>query len=66
MNFNKLIRPTISTAKGHLDQERQGLQSTKPQVKLKDAHDAFPPQSKPKTKEMGITITPVKTQHIAI
>ena len=53
--------PTIPTAKGYLDQERQGLQSTKPQIKLEDAHDdAFPPQSIPKTREMGITITSVK------
>ena len=61
INFNKLVGPIVATANGHLDQERQGLQSTKTQVKLEDAHDdAFPPQSKPKTKEMGITITPVK------
>ena len=61
INFTKLVGPTIPTAKGHLDQERQGLQSTKPQIRLEDAHDdAFPPQSKPKTQEMGITITSVK------
>ena len=51
----------MATAKGHLDQERQGLQSTKPQIKLEDAHeDAFPQQNLPKTKEMGICIRSVK------
>ena len=62
INFNKLVGPTIPTAKGHLDQKRQGLQSTKPQVIIEDANeDAFPPQSIPKTKQMGILITPVKS-----
>ena len=61
INFNKVVGPTIPAAKVHLNQERQGLQSTKIQIKLEDAHnDAFPPQSKPKTQEMGITITSVK------
>ena len=43
INFNKLVGPTVPTAKGHLDQERQGLQSTKSNIKLENAHeDAFP------------------------
>ena len=31
INFNKFIKNTLSTAKGHLDQERAKLQSTKQQ-----------------------------------
>ena len=51
INFDKLVGPTMATSKGFLDQERQGLQSTKPQVKIEDAHeDAFPKQSLPKTQ----------------
>ena len=46
LNFNKLVGPTIPTAKGHLDQERQGLQSTKAHMKLEATHeDAFPEKS---------------------
>ena len=30
LNFNKLIQNTLPTARGHLDQERKNLQSTKP------------------------------------
>ena len=29
INFNKFIKNTLPTAKGHLDQERENLQSTK-------------------------------------
>ena len=40
-----------ATAKGHLDQDRQGLQSTQ------EAHeDYFPPQEKLKTHHVAIKI----------
>ena len=29
INFNSLLKTTLATAKGHLDQERENLQSTK-------------------------------------
>ena len=61
LNFEKLVGTARATIKGHLDQERQGLQSTKPQINLEYAHeDAFPQQSLPKTREIGITITELK------
>lgn len=64
LNFTKLVGPTIPAAKGHLDQERKGLQSTKTQIKLEDAHeDAFPEQSLRKTRTMGISVTELK--HVA-
>ena len=57
INFDKLVGPTVETGKGHLDQGRQGLQSTKPHIKLEDAHnDALSQQSIQKTREMGICI----------
>ena len=60
-NFEKLVGPTRSTAKGHLDQERQGIQSEISEIKLEDTHeDEFPQQSLPKNEEMGITITELK------
>ena len=34
INFDKLVGPTVATAKGHLGQERQGLQSTKQPLHL--------------------------------
>ena len=62
IHVDKLVRPTVPTEKGHLDQERQGLKSSKQQVKLEDAHeDAFTTQSLPKTREMGIAITALKS-----
>ena len=51
LNFNKLLKTTGATAKGHLDQERQGLQSTNIPSDLDLDH--FPPQE------------PIKTYHIA-
>ena len=61
ISFDKLAGPAIVTAKCHLDQERQGLQSTKPKTKLEEAYDdAFPSQSLPKTRDYGIIITSVK------
>ena len=51
INFDKLVGPNITTAKGHLDQERQGLQLTKPKIKLEEAHDdAFLSQSLQNTR----------------
>ena len=41
INFNKFITNTLPTAKGHLDQERANLQSTKPQRDV-DSEDYFP------------------------
>ena len=62
IKFDKLVGPTIPTAKGYLDQERQRLQYTKQQIKLEDAHeDSFPKQSLPKTRMMGITVTELKS-----
>ena len=67
INFDKLVSPTLATAKGHLDQERQYLQATKAKTKIKledSQEDAFPAQSIPKTLEMGTGITRVKIQRI--
>ena len=60
INFKKLVGPTVPTSKGHLDQERQGLQSTKTNIKLENAHaDAFPDKDI-KSRTYGITITELK------
>ena len=51
INFDKSVVPTVATAKGHLDQDRQGLQATKQQIKVEEAHyDAFPSQQLSKTR----------------
>ena len=47
LNFNKLIKTTEATLKGHMDQERKGLRSTKLEQKSLTAEqeseqDIFP------------------------
>ena len=45
--LKKYLPKSIATAKGHLDQERKNLQSTRPQIKLDDSDsDHFPKQDK--------------------
>ena len=56
MNLQKLIGTTTATAKGHLDSERQNLQSTKNNVD----DDSFPPKNNIKTVEQYAVITEVK------
>ena len=38
LNFNKLIKTTAATEKGHLDQERKYLNPTTPQANQKNSH----------------------------
>ena len=52
LNFNKLLIQTAETAKGHLDQERQGLQSTQ------ELTEDFFPNKEAKTKSVAIKLQP--------
>ena len=55
INFKNIIRTTEATEKGHMDQELQGLQSTK---KIEDEEDdAFPNKIKEKTLVCLATVT---------
>ena len=38
INFNALLKTTIATAKGHLDQERENLQTTKQTTEINLDH----------------------------
>ena len=58
LNFSKLIGNTTAIAKGHLDNERKNLQSTKMSCETND--DFFPQKTDHKTQEHFITITDVK------
>ena len=49
INFKKVLINTEATIKGHLDQERKNLQSTKTQV---DTSDIFPSKSTNRTNEV--------------
>ena len=51
INFKKFLGNTSATAKGHLDQERQGLQSTKEQEQ-----DFFPIQDNLKTYHVAMKL----------
>ena len=55
---NKYLAPSVSTAKGHLDQEQSNLQSTK------EFQDAFPPQTM-KQNEILASIIPFKTKNVS-
>ena len=48
INFKKFINTTEATIKGHLDQERQNVQSTKSKQSI-ETEDVFPSQIKEKT-----------------
>ena len=51
LNFKKLLDTTEATLKGHLDQERKNVQSTKTQPTLNpDEDDAFPEKIPIKTQ----------------
>ena len=45
MNFEKFIKNVLPTAKGHLDQERSNLQTTKKQIKYNQDDDDYFPQN---------------------
>ena len=55
INFKHVIQNIIPTAKGHLDQERQNLQSTKD-----DADDYFPQHEPDKTYKYATQIVCAK------
>ena len=56
INFAKFLDPTIATAKGHLNQEKKNLQSTKVQIKIEkpdhvqSTEDFSPPSETPNEK----------------
>ena len=54
INFEKVLRATVSTAKGHLDQERENLQSTKD----RDTPDFYPTDGDQKTYEYASMVIP--------
>ena len=56
INFNKHLPPSEATSKGHLDQERKNLQSTKPCDPVD--HDFFPPKSDTRSHDCCATIIP--------
>ena len=58
INFKKFLRNLIPTAKGHLDQERKNLQSTK--ILPDDTDDFFPQPEQQKTYEYACQIVPAK------
>ena len=62
LNFNKLVGNTIATAKGHLDNERKNLQSTKPL--LEALNDNFPEKINQKLQEQFVAITNVQ-KHVS-
>jgi len=69
--FTKHLAPRVDSAKGHLDQERKKLQSTKvlqdsPEMKLEKA-DFFPPSDSPNVKSHDAiaAIVPFTTKNTA-
>ena len=60
LNFKKLLENTAETAKGHLDQERQGLQSTREQQQ-----DFFPDKEPTKTHNVAIKLEPFQPKKTA-
>ena len=58
VNFSKFLKPKIATAKGHLNQEKKNLQSTKPKIKIEamnhvqEATDFCPPSEEPNMKTL--------------
>ena len=60
INFKKILGNTPAIAKGHLDQERQGLQSTK---QIED--DYFPPQEPIKTYHIAAKIECYQAKQMA-
>ena len=60
IDFKKFLINTPAIAKGHLDQERQGLQSTQDEI-----NDYFPPPEDKKTYHVAIKIEPFKPKETA-
>ena len=60
INFKKFLGNTPQTAKGRLDQEKQGLQSTKDLQQ-----DFFPPHEPTKTFHIAAKIEPFSPKHTA-
>ena len=56
LNFSKLIKTTIATEKGHLDQERKNLRSTKNDEEL----DFFPMKTEKRNNELFVHIMSIK------
>jgi hypothetical protein len=67
LSINKHLPPSIASAKGHLDQERKNLQSTKP-VLVPAENDEFPPSpDTPNIKAFaaGATLIPFTAKNTA-
>lgn len=67
-NVKKHLYPSLATAKGHLNQERANLQSSKsttPQQEDYDDHDCFPSTEPTRTSDVLATIVPFKERNTA-
>jgi hypothetical protein len=67
LSLAKHLPKSIASAKGHLDQERKNLQSTKRASPIIDDDDFFPSPDSPNTKTYSAcaTIEPFEAQHKA-